>query len=79
MVILDEGKSSSGDSFSTLMDLFPSKDKGKMVESSTSKRKKKARVLQIWGNFEEFGEGEIGDVMEAIKRSKMDFRLCGRN
>ena len=43
------------------------------------KEKKKARVHQIGGNFEEFGEGEIGDVMEAMKRSKMDLKNCGRD
>ena len=69
MVVLDEGKSSSEDSSSTLMDLFPSKNKGKMVESSP-KRKKKARVLQIGGIFEEFGEGEFGDVVKQLRETK---------
>ena len=78
MVVLDKSGSSSGDSSSTSMELFPSKNKVKMVESSP-KRKKRAKVLQIRGNFEEFGEGKIGDVMEAIRRSKVDLRLCGKD
>ena len=39
MAVLDESGSISGDSSSTLMDYFPSKNKGKMVESSPKRKK----------------------------------------
>ena len=77
MAILDEDDSCGEGSSFTLMNVFPNKDKGKMVEFSPPKRKKKIRVsqIQIEGDMESLGEDEIEDFVEAIKRSKNDLRL----
>ena len=79
MMILDESGSSDGDSSCTLMYFPPIRDKGKFVGFPPRRKEKTPRVLQIGGNFEEVGEGEIEGVMEAIKRSKVDLGLGGTN
>ena len=79
MMILDESGSSDGDSSCTLMYFPPIRDKGKFVGFPPRRKEKTPRVLQIGGNFEEVREGEIEDVMEVIKRSKVNLGLGGTN
>ena len=58
MVVLDDDGTSSGDSFSTLMDSFSRRDK--------------FRVLQIGGYLNDVGEDEIESEMGEIDRSRIN-------
>ena len=76
MVLFDEADSCGEGSSSTLMEFFPNKSKGKMVELPSQRIEEEVGVshIQIRGEIRNFGEEEIEDVVEAIKRSRRDLR-----
>ena len=72
MVILDEGEYSSGGSSSTLMDLFPNKSKGKMVESSSPKRKKgKLGFFKLGVILKSFGKVKLVKLWKQLRGADM--------
>ena len=77
MVVLDDDRTSSGDSSSTLMDSLSIRGKGRVIGSFL--RGDKSRVLQIGDYLDDVGENEIGSVIETTKRGRIDLNFGGTN